>query len=113
MVPPIVCENEEKEDMTTNLRVGFKERQSKRLPESITIISPPSKRPCLEPLCPEPVLAIALTLVPSIATANTNLELDERLLLAEGAAHHEQGRPSSGQEHPSDEFVECVAFVPS
>ncbi|KAL6342662.1 hypothetical protein AAG906_013068 [Vitis piasezkii] len=35
---------EEEEDMIANLRVGFKERQHKRLSKSITIILPPSKR---------------------------------------------------------------------
>ena len=44
LVPPIICEEEEENDMASNLRVEFCERQCKRLSESITINPTPSKK---------------------------------------------------------------------
>lgn len=44
LVPPIICEeNEEDDDMTSNLRAGFCERHHKRISESI-IVSPTIQR---------------------------------------------------------------------
>lgn len=76
MVPPIICKEEEEEDMTTNLRVEYKERQHKRLSKSITIVPPPTKKPCMEILGLKPVSAIASTLEPSAAAAAGNPALD-------------------------------------
>lgn len=48
VVPRIICEVEEEEDMAVNIRGSFKERQRKRLSESIAVASPPTKRSCME-----------------------------------------------------------------
>lgn len=48
VVPRIICEVEEEEDMVVNIRGSFKERQCKRLSESIAVASPPTKRSCME-----------------------------------------------------------------
>ncbi|RVW99883.1 hypothetical protein CK203_029238 [Vitis vinifera] len=69
VVPPIAYE-EEKEDMAVNLRVGFKERQHKRLSKSITITLPPSKRPCPKILYSELVLTFALRPSSSLTQLN-------------------------------------------
>lgn len=113
MVPPISSEEEEENDMVANLRAIFNERQCKRLSESITVNLPPSKKPCSESLCPEPILAIAQVPTPSTAIAGINPKPNKRLLSTEGTAHQEPGRPSFGPEHLSNESVECVASVPS
>lgn len=52
--------------MAANLRAGFKERQHKRLFESITTVSHLTKKPRTEILCPVPISTIALALEPSI-----------------------------------------------
>ncbi|KAL6321836.1 hypothetical protein AAG906_035535 [Vitis piasezkii] len=87
----IACEEEEEKDMVANLRIEFKERQHKRLSESITVVSPPSKRPYLEPLYLEPVLAIASTLAPSTAIASNNLELERGLSQLELLTKSQEG----------------------
>ena len=48
VVPCIIHEPEGEEGITTNLRVDFKERQCKRLFESIIVVLPPDKRSCTE-----------------------------------------------------------------
>lgn len=48
VVPRIICEVEEEEEMAVNIRGSFKERHRKRLSESIAIASPPTKRSCME-----------------------------------------------------------------
>ena len=50
VVAPIVCEYEKDEDMATNLRVGFRERQHKHLSESIVVNPAPLKRACPKPV---------------------------------------------------------------
>lgn len=99
--------------MTINLRARFKERQRKRLSESIMVNHSPSKRPCSESLCPKPVLVVVLVLAPSTAAIGINLELDERLLSVEGTTHHELRRLSPSSEHLNNESVECVASFSS
>lgn len=111
MVLPVTCKKKEKEDMATNLRTRFKDKQRKRLSESITVNSLSFKRPYSESLCSEPVLVIAPVLVPSTVAASTNLESNERLRLAEGTAHQEPQRPFSSPEDLSDDSAKCVAFV--
>lgn len=108
---PIACEEKENKDMVTNLRTEFKERQRKCLSESITVIFPPSKRLCLEPLCQKPILAIAPVLEPSAATTSTNLTSDDRLLSVDGTSHQKPERLFFGPEHLSDDSVEYAAFV--
>lgn len=99
--------------MTINLRARFKERQRKRLSESIMVNHSPSKRPCSESLCPKPVLVVVLVLAPSTAAIGINLELDERFLSVEGTTHHELRRLSPSSEHLNNESIECVASFSS
>lgn len=93
MVPPIVCEEEEEEDMVTNMRVGYKERQCKCLSKSITIVPPPTKKPCMEILGLEPVSAIPSTLEPSAAAAVGNPALDQSSFATRKVVHIELGGP--------------------
>lgn len=111
VVPPIVCKEEKEKDIDVNLRVGFKERQCKRLSQSIMVIHLPSKRPCLEPLYLELVLAIAPVSGPSIVVTGNNPKPNERLLSVERATHQEPGRPFSGLEYLSNDSVKCVASI--
>ena len=48
MVPRIIHEPDGEEDMATNLKTGFKERQRKHLSESIAVATPSAKKPCME-----------------------------------------------------------------
>lgn len=48
VVPCIIHEPKGEKGITTNLRVDFKERQCKRLFESIIVVLPPDKRSCTE-----------------------------------------------------------------
>lgn len=64
--------------MATNLRAGFKKRQRKCLSESMTVISPPTKKPCTKIHCLELVSAIAPTLEPSVTTAGISPASDGR-----------------------------------
>lgn len=58
MVFPIVYEEEREEgDTVLNLRVGFRERQHKRMSESITVSPSPSKKPCPDAAYQEPASA--------------------------------------------------------
>lgn len=45
VVPRIIYEPKGEKDMTVNLRARFKERQHKRLSESIIVATPPAKDP--------------------------------------------------------------------
>lgn len=64
VVSHIVYEEEEEEDIATNLRVGFKERQRKRLSESITVNPTPFKKPYLKPISMHPISALTSMPVP-------------------------------------------------
>lgn len=55
VVPRIIHELEGEEDMTANLKTGFKERQRKRLSESIVVFTPPAKKSCSETPLETPV----------------------------------------------------------
>lgn len=44
----VINESEEEGDMSTDRRVGFKERHRKRLHEAIDMVPPPAKRACSE-----------------------------------------------------------------
>lgn len=115
MVPHIVCEKERDEDMATNLRVSFKERQCKRFSESITVVPPPTKKPYMEVLCPVPVSTIHLTSKPPFDVVGPNRS---------GPSHVPIIRPSVGKDTrpeldgPStnlvplnNDSVECVASI--
>lgn len=67
--PIVPCINlkpeEEKEaQMAHNLRVGFKERQRKRVSEALPTTPPPAKKSRPEAHCKKPVLAIPMVQVP-------------------------------------------------
>ncbi|RVW31366.1 hypothetical protein CK203_114187 [Vitis vinifera] len=93
------------EDMVANLRADFKKRQCKRLFESIMVVFPPTKKPCMEILCLVLVLAIAL------APVGTSHVPDGRSSVGKDACL-ELGGPSTGLTQLNDDSVECVAFIP-
>lgn len=111
VVSPIICENEGNKDMIANLRAGFRERQCKRMSESIMIV-PPTKMPCIEVLCSEPFSAIALAPEPSAAAAGTKPALNGRPFSIGATSHPELGRPSTSPTLLNDDSVECIVFVP-
>ncbi|KAJ9705633.1 hypothetical protein PVL29_003618 [Vitis rotundifolia] len=83
LVPSIICEEEEEEDIASNLRVGFQERQRKCLFESIAVNPSPSKKDYLEPAyhepaCPKPVSTLAPVPVSSTIAIKITLEPDEK-----------------------------------
>lgn len=110
MVPPIIYEEEEEEDMAA--RAGFKDNQHKCLFESIMVNPTSSKRPYPEPICSEPVLTLAQVLTPLTTTVGIILELDKRLPSVKGISYHESRSPSSSPDHLSNKSVECVASFP-
>lgn len=61
VMPCIIYEVEEKEDMVANLRAGFKERQHKCLSESIAVTPPSAKKSCTEVPRSEPIPNIPST----------------------------------------------------
>lgn len=110
VVPPIIYEEEGEENMATNLRAGFKKRQCKCLSESITVF-PPTKKPCINILCPKPVLAIAPALKPLIATLGINSLSGEGIFSTEGFAHPRPKGPFTSLAQLSNDSIECVASV--
>lgn len=98
MVPRIIYEAKKEEEMATDVRVGFKERQSKNLSECITFAHPPTKKSCPKiPSVPNP----------SIDVEGPNCESAARPLVGKNA-HPERGGASTGSVPPSDDPVECV-----
>lgn len=79
VVSHIVYEKEEEEDIATNLRVGFKERQRKRLSESITVNPASFKKPCQEPICMDPISALTSMPVPLTTVGGIIPDPDEML----------------------------------
>ena len=70
MSPIIYDEEENDEDMTSNMRVEFHERWCKRLSESIAVNSTTSKKACSEP-APNPPS------IPALSTTVKGHELPE------------------------------------
>ena len=110
MVSPIVCEEE---NMATNLRAGFQERQCKRLSESIMVNFVPSKRLCPEPIYLKPISALASVPAPSTIAAGTIPDPDERLPSIGGTTYHEPMRPFPGLDHLNAESIKCLVSFPS
>lgn len=108
MVSHIVYEEEENEDIAINLRVGFKDRQRKRLSESITVNPAPFKKPCSEPICMDPISALTLMPVPLTTIGGIIPYSDEMFPSTQGTAHHEPRKPFHSLNHLSNESVECV-----
>lgn len=65
VVPHIIHEPEENKDMATNLKTGFRERQRKRLSESIVVTTPLPKKPWTEAPFEAPILDTLLVPKPS------------------------------------------------
>ena len=58
--------------MSTDLRVGFKERHRKHLHEAIDMIPPPTKKACLEKAREKPGKEVPPMLVPLLDTVGPN-----------------------------------------
>lgn len=106
----IVFEKEGEEDMATNLRVCFKEKQSKHVFESITIVPPLAKKPCTEVFCLVPVLAIPPMPKPSIDVAGPSHVSTVRPSTRK-YVHPKLGGLSTGPAQFNDDSVECVAYI--
>lgn len=110
VVSHIICEEKGDKDMTTNLRVGFKERQRKCLSKSIMVAPLPAKKPCTKVLCSVPVSTIHLALKPSVIATGPSHVLTVRLSVGKDACL-ELGGPSIGPAQLSNDSVEWVASV--
>lgn len=64
----VINKLEAEEDMSADLRAGFKERHHKRLHEAINMVPSPAKRPCPEEAQEEPGRKVFPMLVPSSNT---------------------------------------------
>ncbi|KAJ9680220.1 hypothetical protein PVL29_019506 [Vitis rotundifolia] len=74
--------------MASNLRIGFRERQRKRLSKSIVVNPTPSKKACPKlASIPPPML------VPSTITVIVTPESDEKPPSADDISYHEMRRP--------------------
>lgn len=108
MVPRIICKAKKEEEMTTDVRVGFKERQRKRLFESITFTPPPTKKSC-----PKVPRLTPISDIPSVLNPSTDVEGPNCVSTARPPvgkyAHTERGGASTGPIPPSDDPIECVA----
>lgn len=108
MVPRIICEAKKEEEMTTNVRVSFKERQNKHLSESITFAPPPTKKSCPKVPRLTPISDIPSVLNPSTDVEGPNCASTARPPIGK-YAHPERGGASNGPIPPSDDPVKCVA----
>lgn len=106
MVSLIVYEEEREEgDMVSNLRVGFRERQRKRMSESIVFSPSPSKRPCPDAAYSELASAPVPMITYLTATVKIISKSDEKLHSIEDIAHHEPRRLSINPDHFSEESL--------
>ncbi|KAL6331672.1 hypothetical protein AAG906_014322 [Vitis piasezkii] len=111
--PHIICEKDGKEDMATNLKVGFKERQHKCLSESITVVIPPTKKPCMKVLCPMPVSTIHPMPKPSSDVAGpSRLGPSHVLTMRPSDSFFPLSGPSTSSVTFNDDSVKCVASIP-
>lgn len=97
--------------MATNLRVCFKEKQSKHVFESITVVLPLAKKPCTKVFCLVPVLAIPPVPKPSIDVAGPSHVPTMRPFIGK-YVHPKLDGPSTGPAQLNDDSFECVAYVP-
>lgn len=72
VIPSIIHELEVEEDMATDLRAGFRERQRKRLYEPIEVVTLSTKRSYLDEVHEEPITDASLTPVPPPDAAGSN-----------------------------------------
>lgn len=109
VVTPIICEEEdEEENMASNSRAEFRERQHKRLSKSIVVNLIPSKKACPKPASIPPPMPI-----PSVTTAIITPESDEKPLSADDISYQETRRPFVTLENFSEESFKCMtSFLP-
>lgn len=116
-------EEEEVEDMTQNMRVGFKERQYKRFSEALPTTPPsakktrpkaPRKKPTLDiPTGKKPpfeAVRSCLELVVRPSSKNTSLAEDEVPVVAPGGKGKEKGAPAILSSW--EEITELLKVVP-
>ncbi|KAJ9705787.1 hypothetical protein PVL29_003744 [Vitis rotundifolia] len=102
LVPPIICEEEEEEYMTTNLRIGFRERQHKRLSESTAISPSPSKKVC--PALGMDSQSKPISLTPTTVVASG---LDDKPSFIGDIPYHEMRKPFVVSESIIEDSFEC------
>ena len=102
-MPLIICEKEKKNEMDTNLRVGFCERQHKRLFKSITIGSSSSKKARQVPGPDSPSK-------PTLPTSTTVVALDsnEKPFSVDDIPYHKMKKPFVISGNISEESFECL-----
>ena len=88
LVPPIICEEEKEEEMTSNLRFGFRERQCMRLSKYIVIDPFFSKK-----ARPTPGLDSPSKLTPLTSTTVVALGSDEKPFSIGDISYHEMRKP--------------------
>lgn len=69
--------------------------------------------PCTKILCPEPVSIITPVPEPSVTAASTSHVPNIRLSSAKKAFRPELGRPFTSLTYLNDDFIECIASIPS
>nr|CAN60233.1 hypothetical protein VITISV_016497 [Vitis vinifera] len=104
LVPPIICEEEE---MTSNLRVGFRERKRKCLSKSI-IVNPSSlKKTCPKPTI-DPLSKSILSTIVAVVTSNPNKKPSS----IDDISYHKARKPFIVLENISEESFKCLHSSP-
>lgn len=111
MAPLIIYEVKEEEDMAVNLRADFKEKECKRLFESIVVATPPTKKSCAEIPHATPILDIPSEPKPSSDAIRPSHVPTAKPPIGK-YGHPEQGEASTGLAPPNNNFVEYVVSVP-
>lgn len=74
MIPDILYKSEAEEEMATDLRASFNDRQHKWLSEPIKFVAHPAKRPYSDEVHEEPIMEASPTPVPPLdATGSSNV----------------------------------------
>ncbi|KAJ9701243.1 hypothetical protein PVL29_006546 [Vitis rotundifolia] len=107
LVPPIICEEEEEEEMTFNLRPGFRERQCKPLSKSI-VIDPSSLKKASPALNPD----FLSKLTPSTPTTAVTSSLDEKPFSIGNISYHKMRKPFVVSGNISEDSFECSNSFP-
>ena len=107
LVAPIICEEDEEEEMTSNLRVRFYKRQCKGLFEYIFINLSPSKKTCSTPGPNSPSKPTSPTFVAVIASS-----LDEKPSSIDDISYHEMRKPFVVTGRGFIRVFELFSFLP-
>lgn len=103
LVPPIICEDEEnKEDMASNFRVGFRERQLKPPSKSIVVNPSPLKKVCTESF----LNPLSQSSLPTTAVVVAS-ELDDKPPSTDDISYHETRELFFILENINEESFEC------